>query len=126
MPEREHDAAKAAPEPARAAPGRGMSAPLPQAIGNRAMARVVARMEASEAVDAFAESLASGVMGAEQRVVDTMTALSSDTEGFDKTATDYEKKTKAPLAPSLSQVPRAEAQIPEGWYPGISGSGGGA
>jgi hypothetical protein len=124
MSERAHDTAK---EPARPAPaaGRGMAPPsLPSAIGNRAMTRMVARMEAADAVDAFAESLAPGVMGAEQRVVDTMTALSHDTEGFDKASTDYEKKTKAPLAPSLSSVPPAAAQVPEGWYPGIAGGGG--
>jgi hypothetical protein len=122
----EHEAARTPPQAARQTPpGRGMQAPsLPSAIGNRAMTRMVARMEAADAVDAFAESLAPGVMGAEQRVVDTMAGLSHDVEGFDKAATDFEKKTKAPLAPSLSAVPPAAAQVPEGWYPGISGGSG--
>ena len=119
---REHDAAKDAPAAAKApAAGRGMqAAQLPQAIGNRAMSRIVARMEASEAVDAFAESLAPGVMGAEHRVIDTMTAFSADTGGFDKVSKDYEKKAKAPLPPALEQAPGASSLIPEGWYPGIS------
>jgi hypothetical protein len=118
MPEREHDVAK---EPAPRAPsGRGAAAPrLPPAIGNRAMARVVARMEAGEAVDALAESLAGGVLGAEHRVIDTLTAFSADSAGFDKVATDYEKKAKAPLPPALDQAAGATELIPDGWYPGI-------
>jgi hypothetical protein len=120
---REHDAAPKAAAPAPPS-ARSATPPtqLPQAIGNRAMGRMLARMETTEAVDALAESLASGVMGAEHRVIDTMTAFSSDTAGFDKVSEEYEKKTKTPLEPGLHQVPGAPELIPGGWYPGIGKS----
>src|SRR4051794_22865116 len=107
---REHDAAKQ-DAPGRAARGAAVPQGLPSAIGNRAMTRMVARMEATDAVDALKESLAPGVLGAEHRVIDTMTAFSADTAGFDKVATDYEKKAEAPLPPALGP---AEALIPDG------------
>src|SRR4051812_36184388 len=114
---REHDAAAAKPDVrakrAAAAPPQG----LPQAIGNRAMTRVVARMEATDAVDALKESLAPGVLGAEQRVLDTMTALQSDTETFGTVAKDFEQQAQAPLPPALGQVTGAAGMIPEGWIP---------
>jgi hypothetical protein len=119
MPERDHAAEKASPHPRAPAAAAARTA-LPSAIGNRAMSRAMARMEAGEAVDALSESLAAGVLGAQQRVVDTMAAFSHDTGGFDQVSTDYEEKAKTPLGPSLAQVPAAAAEVPDGWYPGIA------
>ena len=95
----EHEHARPTTPPAadeRRAPARPA---LPSAIGNRAMARAVARMETKEAVEALAASLAPGVLGAEQRVTDTVTAFRHDDAGFADVAKDYEKQVKAPLPP---------------------------
>ena len=114
---REHS--EAAKQDAAAPKGRTAGTPqgLPAAIGNRAMTRMVARLEASAAVDALKDSLAPGVLGAERRVVDTMVAMSEDPKTFGDVAKDYQQKVEAPLPPALGQVPAAAALIPQGWVP---------
>jgi hypothetical protein len=101
---------------ARGAPQAPAQA-LQAAVGNRAMARMVQRMETSEAVDALEKSLAPGVLGAERQVISTMAAFSSDPIGFDKVGVDFEKKTKEPLAPKIEHT----VPPPKGFFPGISG-----
>lgn len=115
---REHQVAKPEDAAGRSA-ARAAPQGLPQAIGNRAMTRMVARMEATDAVDALKESLAPGVLGAEQRVLDTMTAMEHDIATFDQVAKDYERQQERPLPPDLGA---AGEQIPDGWYPGIGGA----
>ena len=118
MPERDQDAAKAAPQPAPAARAAGAARPgLPAAIGNRAMGRVVARMETADAVDALSTSLAPGVLGAEQRVADTMTAYSHDTKGFGEVAkrggTAKGIPVKLGAADATAQVLEIQAMKPD-------------
>jgi len=84
------------------------------------MGRLLARTEAADAAEALGQSLGAGVLGAEQRVVDTMTAFSANAGGFDEVAKAYEEATEAPLRPALDAVPDAAARVPRGWYPGIS------
>jgi hypothetical protein len=91
--------------PAQRPPARPPAAAVPAPtglaarVGNRAMARAVARMESKEAVEALAASLAPGVLGAEQRVADTLTAFRHDDAGFEQVGKDYERQVKAPLPP---------------------------
>jgi hypothetical protein len=124
MPEREHEAAPKAPQSARQPPSAPTATDLAGKVGNRAMARMLSRMEATEAVEMLEQSLAPGVVGAERPVIDTLTAFSANTGDFDKINTDFEKKVEKPLLPELQRVPGATEQIPEGWYPGINGQGG--
>ena len=113
MPERAHEPERTT-DPARPAPGARSAPPasaavqeLARRVGNRGMGRVLARLEAGEAVETLAQSLATGVVGAERRVVDTMTALRADPAGLEQVATDYERKVERPLADDLARVPDA-------------------
>ena len=131
QPMPEHEQAKqqqveqAAPQqPARQQMPPGMA--LNSAIGNRAMSRMVQRMEATEAVDALEKATAPGVLGAERQVLTTLTAFSMDNAGFDKVACEYQKKTKMPLRPTVSRLHtddghRAGGATPKGFYESVSG-----
>jgi hypothetical protein len=99
---------------------RAPEAPVPklqQAVGNRALGRMLQRMQTAEAVDSLEKSLKPGVLGAEQQVANTLTSFSHDAIGLDKVAVDFEKKTKEPLARKIDGVGRR----PPGFFPGISG-----
>jgi len=104
-PDRSADAVRPAPGARPAPPSAAQD--LARRVGNRGMGRVLARLEAGEAVEALAQSLATGVVGAERRVVDTMTALHADPAGLEQVATDYERKVQRPLADDLARVPDA-------------------
>ena len=122
MPGRETDRTPAGPN-RREAPRRATARPaagLPAAVGNRALGRMLARVEAEDAAKALAGALAPGVLGAGRQVLDTMTALSHDPAGFDATATAYAQQAKAPLPPALDAVPGAAGLVPDGWVPGSS------
>ena len=98
-------------------PARAPQAPvqaLQQAVGNRALGRMLQRMETNDAVEALEKSLAPGVMGAEQVVASTLTNYARDPVGRDKVAIEYEKKVEQPLSPGLDPVP-------PGFFKGISG-----
>ena len=116
----EHDEAKtqSSEPPAKQGPRGGAQSPLslPSAIGNRAMSRMIQRMETAEAVDALEAATKPGVLGAQRQVASTMAAFSRDPSGFDKVSIEYQKKTKEPLAPKVQDVPK-----PPGFFPTISG-----
>jgi hypothetical protein len=115
----EHDEAKTQSSEAPARQARSASSQplsLPSAIGNRAMARLVQRMEVSDAVEALDTATKPGVMGAQRQVASTMAAFGRDANGFDKVAIEYQKKTEQPLAPKVESVPE-----PPGFFPTISG-----
>ena len=114
----EHDQAPGQTSaPDERSPARAPQAPvqaLQQAVGNRALGRMLQRMETNDAVEALEKSLAPGVLGAGRVVSDTLTAFSRDPVGRDKVAIEYEKKTEQPLSTSLEPVPPA-------FFKGISG-----
>jgi hypothetical protein len=119
----DHDQApaQAAPAGARTA-GRAAEPPaaaLQRAAGNRAMGRMLQRMETADAVESLEKSMSAGVMGAERAVLDTLTAFSADPAGFEQVASEYEKKTEAPLAQAVEALAgpdgeRAKAISPPG------------
>jgi hypothetical protein len=114
VPERAQEPDRTA-DPVRLPPGARAAAPpaataahaLARRVGNRGMGRVLARLEAGEAVETLAQSLSTGVVGAERRVVDTMTALRADPAGLEQVAKDYERKVERPLDADLARVPDA-------------------
>jgi hypothetical protein len=114
----EHDEARtqSSEPPARQGSRGGQPLSLPQAIGNRAMSRMVQRMETAEAVDALDAATKPGVMGAGRQVASTLAAFARDPVGYDKVAIEYQKKTEQPLAPKVADVPK-----PAAFFPTISG-----
>jgi hypothetical protein len=127
--ERDQAAGHEAEQVAEAA-ARGAAQPaaiaLQQAIGNRAMAQALQRMEATEAVEPLEKALATGTVGAERVVLDTLTTFSADPTNYDKVAIEYEKKVEKPLQPAIDALTgetgeRAQGTAPPGFFKGISG-----
>ena len=130
MAQERDQAAGHAPEQVAEAAARGPAQPaaiaLQRAVGNRAMAQALQRMEATDAVEPLEKALAVGTVGAERIVLDTLTTFSADATNYDKVAIEYEKKVEKPLAPAINALAgetgeRAKATKPAGFYKGISG-----
>jgi hypothetical protein len=129
MQERDSRSAEQTEQAAQAA--RAASTPpaaiaLQRAVGNRATARALQRMEVADAIEPLEKSMAAGVLGAEHRVADTLAAFSMNNSDYDKVAIEYEKKTEAPMMPARDALQgaggeRAKGTTPTGFFPGISG-----
>jgi hypothetical protein len=129
MHERDQKAAEQTPKAGAA--GRVANVPpaaiaLQRAVGNRATARALQRMEVADAIEPLEKSMAAGVLGAEHRVADTLAAFSMNNSDYDKVAIEYQKKTEAPMMPARDALQgaggqRAQGTTPAGFFPGISG-----
>jgi len=107
---------------ARAAAAQPAALALQRAIGNRAMAQALQRMEVNDAIEPLEKSRAVGVLGAHEQVVSTLANFSMNNTDRDKVAIEYEKKTELPLQPAVDALgPKARATTPPGFFKGISG-----
>jgi hypothetical protein len=124
--------AKAAEQTAQADAAARAAAPpaaiaLQRAVGNRAMAQALQRMETNEAVEALEKSMAAGTIGGEHVVANTLASFSMDAGGYDKVAIEYQKKTKLTMQPAVDSLPpgdlgdRARGSRAPGFFPTISG-----